>query len=231
MTTEQRVPNVLIVDDRDEQSSLKSYLETSGLTAIVRRPGDVELGELSDASLVLVDYKIDDWPERDALDAIGLKPTDGLALAQVFRRHLQGRAKGSPTAFAIHTGKIEELSRPLPPEYREHALAQINNLEWVFSKNGLNRSLQVVELAHAVVALPEIWPSIDEGDPLEALLDLLGVDAEDVLSVALAEDVRRCLPPVHEISQWSHGLVVLRWMLHRILPYPCYGYPQVGRAA
>lgn len=35
-------------------------------------------------------------------------------------------------------------------------------------------------------------------------------------------DVLDCRPPLNELSERSHGLVLLRWLLHRILPYPCF---------
>src|SRR5262249_1133071 len=42
------------------------------------------------------------------------------------------------------------------------------------------------------------------------------------------QDVEACHPPIHEIVAMhelvgqSHGLAFLRWLLYRILPYPCF---------
>ena len=49
------------------------------------------------------------------------------------------------------------------------------------------------------------------GDPTEP----------DWIAPALTE-VEDCRPPVTELSERNHGLVFLRWLLQRILPYPCF---------
>jgi hypothetical protein len=220
-------PNILIIDDQlEEHSSLKLYLEESGRAEVeVMHPQDVEIDDLLKAHLALVDYHLDEWPQRDEQGAISLKPSDGLALASILRRHLYDRGKISPTAFALYTGKIEKLAAPLPPDYREHALASINNLEWVFQKAqpGVEADVasQLIELAVAVSVLPQSWSSDADGQPMRQLAELLNIDFDKAEDTLLA-DIESCLPPIHELSQWSHGLAVLRWLLHRILPFPCF---------
>lgn len=230
------LPHVLIVDDRDDQTSFKAELETKGLaSATVRHPQECEKDDLVQAQLVLVDYQIDHWQERDSLDALALKPSDGLALAAILRRAAHDSEKASPTAFAIHTGQIEKLAWPLPAEHREHALARINNLEWVFKKAQLgepdNRAMQVGEIASAVLKLPKLWVSSSSVDHLDILAELLDLKTDEKGRDQLLTDVEGCLPPVHELSKWSHGLAVLRWLLHRILPYPCFLWDSFQLAA
>lgn len=221
-------PSILIIDDQTaEHTGIKVYLEQSDhATVKVLSPQDVEVEDLLNAQLVLVDYHLDTWQERDQLDALALKPSDGLALASVLRRHLHDREQASPTAFALYTGKIEKLAHPFPPDYREHALASINNLEWVFQKAKPDTQAmiasQILELADAVLALPESWPSGSEDQPMRQLADLLGIRFDDAENELLLEDIEACLPPIHELSQWSHGLAVVRWLLQRVLPFPCF---------
>jgi len=221
-----RKPVVLIVDDNETQSSLQQHLESSGtVTAKVLHPKDVEFDDLRQSDLVLVDFQLDNWPERDELDQLSLQPSDGLALAAIFRRYAQESEKESPTAIAILTGKIDKLASPLPYENREHALAYLNNLEWVFQKAKPGKdprlAVQVVDLSSAVTRLPPQWTG--EGkQAMSQLAHLLSVDSQDSANERLLEDVDSCAPPIHELSEWSHGLAVLRWMLHRILPFPCF---------
>lgn len=227
MGKSKRTPRILVIDDREEGvGSLKLALERRKRTKVsVLHPQEVELDDLRAADLVLVDYVLDAWPERDDVQCISLQPPDGLALASVFRRRVHVEEDTSPTAFAIHTGQLPRLAAPLPPDHREHVLARMNNLEWVFRKEGDGELLladQVVSLAQAVVTLPKHWPTRDAGARLAQLATLLSVPkAEDVRSRIL-EGIENCMPPIHELSEWSHGLSVLRWMLHRILPYPCF---------
>jgi hypothetical protein len=221
--SKQKVPTILVIDDRDDLKAFKTSLEIRGLAkARIRHPQEVELDDLIRADLVLVDYELTEWPQRDELSALALKPSDGLALIGVLQRHIYEKAGRSPTAFAIYTGKYGNLAAPLPPEYREHILAHINNVEWVFQKGKRDGSDQIAELASAVQALPQLWPT-QEGRQMKCLAMLLSIPfKKDGFQERLLEDVATCLPPIHELSQWSHGHAVLRWLLHRILPYPCF---------
>jgi hypothetical protein len=218
--------SVLMVDDQGEGTALASYLQQSkGLAAKVLHPEEVELDDLVVADLVLVDYQLERWPEREGCP-VARAPRDGLALSTVFRRHVHDRERTSPTAFAILTGKIETLAAPLPPEHREHVLARMSNLEWVFqkAKPGVEFSLgdQVASLADAVQKLPKQWPLSDAKEAMRQLAAILALDPEQSAASQQLEDVSACIPPIHELSQWSHGLAVIRWLLQRILPYPCF---------
>src|SRR5262245_645075 len=126
-------PTVLIVDDEQDVNALAKLLKHSGVSAKVRHPEHVLVEDLDEADLVLVDFELETWPERAGL-AVSRQPRDGLAVAAVLRRQIHDRQKASPTAFALLTGKFEKLASPLPPEHREHILARITNLEWVFQK-------------------------------------------------------------------------------------------------
>lgn len=232
-----QTPTILIIDDYvDEHSSLKLYLEQANKAEVkILHPQDVELDDLLTAQLTLIDYYLDKWPERDGLEAFSCKPADGLALASILRRHIHNREQASPTAFALYTGKIEDVAHPFPPDYRQHVLAGINNLEWVFQKAKSDAKEivadQIVELAVAVSVLPSSWPSGSNQQPMRQLADLLGVQFDEEANELLLEDVASCLPPIHELSQWSHGLAVLRWLLQRILPFPCFLWDTYRMAA
>ena len=220
-------PHILIVDDNvDEHSAIKLLIEERDTGEVkILHPRDVTEDDLKDAHLVLVDYHIDEWIERDDLDEISLQPVDGLALSFLLRRRIHN-TDFPPTAFALYTGKLEKLASPLPPEYREHALASINNLEWVFQKasstSQSRTAEQVIELAHSVLELPREWGIDEENRPMRNLCDLLGINYDNPKDAVLIEEIESCLPPIHELSEWSHGIAVLRWILHKILPFPCF---------
>lgn len=220
------MPKILIIDDGEEQSALVQHIASAGLiSAESLHPNDLALDDLRSSDLVLVDYGLDNWPERDALDQLSLRSPDGLAVAAVIRRQVQGYEKDSPTAIAMLTGQLDRLASPLPAEHREHILAHMNNLEWVFRKAKAEEEseliTQVSELAIAVSRLPPRWGA-EVAEPMNQLAALLNVDSEGLVSEKLLEDVESCNPPIHELSEWSHGLAVLRWFLHKILPYPCF---------
>jgi hypothetical protein len=120
------------------------------------------------------------------------------------------------------TGKLAALASPLPPNNREHALARLNNLEWVFQKSDAKLLPKIISLLDAVTHLPRWDSSPLEEHGIRLLLAFLGITDTDPALSAIREQVREAMPPIHEHSRWSHGLAVLRWLLHRILPYPTF---------
>jgi len=216
----EKKPRILILDDHEDEIVLKRLKRAHGRAKVsVLHPQEVEVEDLLETNLVLVDYQLDNWLERDEASSVALQPHDGLALASVLRRQIHSK-RGTPVAFAIFTGHIQKLAGPLPDEYRQHALARLNNLEWVFRKEKVNVN-QIIDLAAAVMKLPAEWP-IKPGKPIRQLANLLDIQQNHDDADLILQDVEACQPPVHELSEWSHGLVILRWLLHRILPYPCF---------
>lgn len=223
-------PKVLIIDDEPgEQKPLMLELEKY-VDAEIASPEEIELGQLEAADLVLADYKLLNWPERDdapiqdsPLPPIARRPMDGFALIAVLRAHTSDFVR--PKAFAMRTGHPQDVSRPLPPDRREHVVARSYNLEWVFAKagaDGFSSVLQIVSLAHAVNKLPDKWPFESPEETLEIVYDLLSFPKDEAWGPRAWKDVEACHPPIHELSAGTHGLAFLRWILHRILPYPCF---------
>ncbi|WP_165071840.1 hypothetical protein [Paludisphaera rhizosphaerae] len=215
---------VLVVDDRpDEQNGAIRFAE--GVDARVEHPDSVDLEMLEDVDLVLVDYDISDWPGRSKVTEISLQPINGMALAAVLREH--ANRLNRPTGFAIHTGEARMFSLT-PAEPRAHLLARTHNLEWVFIKGNPSAvGPQVASLANAIRSLPESWPYEDRGAieiEVRKLLALPDPESDDTpgwINAAI-RDVAQCRPPVSEVAHRNHGLLFVRWVLHRILPYPCF---------
>lgn len=213
--------------------ALQEYSEAERRDFLIDHPApqvgpseDVEDHSLRDADLVLVDYRLDDWPERENVRSISLKPLNGLALAAVLREQAyRGGGRQSPKAFALRSAHLRELSSPLPSDSREHVLARAHNLEWVFPKTKTSWGVPVFEqirlLSNAVRQLPVDWPQDSAEQTWDTVRALLALPEELWMQRAL-EDVEDCYPPLHKMSDASHGLAFLRWLLHSILPYPCF---------
>jgi hypothetical protein len=225
--------SVLIVDDEpDERFPFAESLRAC-LGVEVAHPGDVTPEQITAADLVLVDYVLDNWPERDQHDlAVALCPLNGVALSGVLRAHAEADRKQPSPAFALLSGHLHDLSPDFPHEHRHHILAQSLNLEWVFPKGNLEQTIpQITALAEAMKILPRAWKHEDHGATLSQLRDLLKLN-EDLPGCQLAlEDVEKSHPPIHELSETSHGLSIVRWLLHRILPYPTFLLDSVYLAA
>ncbi len=217
-------PRVLIIDDRadSERSSLVNWEESVEVTVL--HPQDVALDDLVEADAVLVDYRLDHWSERDSLETLSLKPMDGLALAAVLRAHVE-RATERPIALAIRSAHLNDLSGGFPPEPRVHILSRRHNVEWIFPKTvpaGQDIAVhQVATLASAVRRLPEAWP-VEDPDETRRLVEVFMAIPDEPWAGLAWQDIEACHPPIHELVRGTHGLAFLRWMLHRILPYPCF---------
>lgn len=216
-------PIILHVDDKpNDLAAWKELVEGEGAVSIrLMHPQEITDESLEGVDLVLVDYVLDDWPEREELPGLSLKPANGLALLTILQEYNHELNSERPCAFALYTGEIEKAARGLAPA--EHLVARAHNLEWVFQKkNAKTNPKRVAELAHAVRALPPDWPADDAAEAERALWDWLTLPTEQSWAEHAIRAVRQCFPPAHEFAKHTHGIAVLRWLLHRILPYPCF---------
>ena len=214
-------PSVLFVDDEPDgpPRSMSHELSDRGVSSLVLTPGEVTLDHIDDADLVLVDYQIENWSARDQAPELGLRPPDGLALAAIFRQSIQYRKDARPTGFALMTAQMSLLASPWPRSTnREHLLANMNSLEWVFEKTDELVVEKVVSLAKTIADIPDQWS--DSG--LDSLMALMRVAEDHPQREQILDDVLRCSPPIHDLRHWSHGIALVRWMLQRVLPYPCF---------
>lgn len=231
---ERESPTVVFIDDdQDELAPLaKSVAETGMLGCKVDAPEDVDIDLLRDADLVIVDYNLDKWIKDIDSSNLSLVPPNGTALSAVLREHYRKPelTHYPPTGFALITGDPKGVCST-PGERRPHVVARLSNLEWYFEKhdNHLSNVRRIVSLATAIHKLPKNLATEIVG--LSTLMELLGVGPTDVLAERYSESVSFCRPPIHHLSKESGGLVLLRWLLHRILPHTCFLLNQTELAA
>jgi hypothetical protein len=220
-------PTVLVVDD--DLSTARSLEAELGDRAriILTDPSDVEADDLAVADLILVDYTLDDWADRETFRGLADWPRQGLALAAVLRAHTDALAGDRPVAFALYSGRIASIAGTLPTEVRDHVLARLNNLEWVFEKGSTDLGIRIGDLADAVVRLGAGSASEAPAERLERFLALPDAAWAD----SGRRSVEACHPPLHELSEATHMLALLRWFAHRILPYPCFLWDRAHVAA
>lgn len=226
------LPRILVVDDEEAATFLSGFTRRAESRA--RHPNDLEADDLIWADLVLMDFQIKHWPEREALEQVSLRPPNGLALAAVLRERVDSlNGDGNDyTAFAIHSAHIGEISRRLHTSNRaEHVVARLNNLEWVFDKADATRFERSSELGAAVRRISDSWKEVEDGGVKAALDRLLGLN-EDILWHSRASDeVILCQAPLSVFSAGTNGLLFLRWLLHSILPYPTFLWAEPWVAA
>jgi hypothetical protein len=222
----QQKPFVLHVDDMpDELGSWRSEVAEQGvLELIVRRPSEVTDHELRQANLVLVDFKLTEWPERDNGLPLALRPVNGLALLSVLQEAALEIDPAKSRAFALYTSVLGDVARGLPQQ--PHLVARAHNLEWVFEKNSPRATVEaiarrVAELARAVDALPQKWPSTSEAAE-STIRDWLGISLDATWFDAAWEGVVQCQPPLHSFAEHTLGIGVVRWLLQKVLPYPTF---------
>ena len=226
MAEECNIARVLVVDD--DPDTVRPFFKNlvPRVEADVVHPQEVTSAQVKRCELVLIDYRLEQWPERDKLASPSLQPANGLALAAVLQSHAAELREGSPTAFALYSGHLADIVGPLPLETRRNMVAMTNNLEWVFSKKSDASSVpfeqQVVSLACAVRNLPARWPVDNEDKTRQTVMQLLCFTDEHEWASRGWADMLTCRPPIHALSESSHSLAFLRWLLHRVMPYPCF---------
>ncbi len=214
-------PVILVVDDEADKLQHGLALDLGDeAELIVRHPKDIESQDIEGAHLVLVDYRLDDWAERDGQPA-AFSIRTGLALATVLREVADQVAHGRLTALALHTGHLADASGRIRPPHSCHVVARLNNLEWVFEKSDAARMRGAVQLARAAQRLEGDWPADASASEARAR-ELLNLGDEVGWTERAWDHVRECQPPVHELGGGHHGVLFLRWLLHQILPYPCF---------
>lgn len=230
-------PHVLFVDDSElaDPARLRELFEPAGIASRLRHPESTNRSDLEWADLVVVDYFLSNWSERDECDSVARAPFDGLAVASTMRSALlpvltdrtPGVVPDRTVAFALWSSNLKEASFDLPAVVLPHVFSRENNLEWAFRRSdveGGDGVRQIAVLARAVCELPHSWPTNRSGaeHQLFAMLGIYEVEESTYWMLDAKSDVLGCRPPMHELSARSHGLVLLRWLLHRIFPYPCF---------
>lgn len=214
-------PSILVIDDESSELLFQLGLGLADrVTANVIHPRDIEMSDLESADLVLVDYRLDSWPERDE-QPVSLSPATGSALSVMLREQVDRTREGRLTAFALHTGRLQEIQGRFSSATAQHVLARLNNFEWVFPKNERGRYKQMVLLAVAMRELPSKWPEDTDGSA-SMVRQLLAMDENDETFERCWRDVRECRAPVHELTAGGHGILFIRWLLHQVMPYPSF---------
>ena len=218
---------ILVVDD--EAAAIANRIQAMppmirvGIT--VCSPEEMTARDLDDADLVLVDYKLDHWLENLATGVLARTVPNGIALTALLQQQMVEH--GRPRAFALHSQHLFDLTAPFPPEQRVHLLARTYNVEWAFVKNSIGEtSSETLERAHiladAVAVLPDNWPREDPDRARDIAKRLLAVPLTEPWGQQTWEEVEMAYPPLDELTLRIHGILFVRWLLTRVLYYPCF---------
>lgn len=231
-------PLILAIDDQpDETLAAFNMARLEDVQVEVVHPQDLTRPMLDAADLVLVDYQIDDWDERND-QPLAMSPPNGLALAVLLREYADSgarRTRGNSdaprhSAFALHSGHLAAILGRLREQPKPHLIAKLNNLEWAFSKDDPDRFRGMLRLTKAVRKMPDAWPSA-RASVESALQEMLGLDSTDVSFERCWQDVLASRAPVDELTRDGHSTVPLRWLLHQVLPYPTFLWSECWVAA
>lgn len=212
--------SVLIVDDHPGEADLLRSALSELADVTLKHPSQVDLDDATAADLILVDYTLEDWPSRDHAGEITQQPANGLAVISILESH----TSEGPTGYALYSANLGRLSRRLASPHLEHAIARLHNIEWAFTKSTdqIFLSRQIVSLATALKSARDLLLSDDAQESRTGAQQLLGLDLTAPWHREAWGDVERCFPPLYELSEASHGRAFVRWLAHRVLPYPTF---------
>jgi hypothetical protein len=174
---------------------------------------------------VLVDLNLSKWEENAQCKYLSRTVPNGIALAAILQQHAVECEH--PTAFALHSAHLVDLTKPFPPLERVHLIARTYNVEWAFLKSTPDKSPaelfpKIRILADAVAVLPDKWPENDTEKAREIARKLLAVPDNERWSDQAWEDAEAAQPPLDELTLRIHGILFLRWILTRVIYYPCF---------
>ena len=217
-------PTILLIDDELAEAEAQRDLLRGPFDILTRLPEDVTDDDLASASVVLVDLKLDHWTAHAGLP-VSLKPDDGIALTAVLRSHLSAEGRStSPKVFALNSGQLDELSPDMPSGARRPAIARTYNLEWAFKKTETGPIMvrQLSSLANAVESLIKLSSTGTSALSESQIRRLLAVPMRASWQTRASEDIFASRPPLTADPIASAGVSFLRWLLHEVLPYPCF---------
>jgi CheY-like chemotaxis protein len=217
----------LLVDDQanedapahDTSSSLARVLRNEGHEAVAVSPPEVNTAHLEDRDLILVDFRITECWEPEAAPLVQ-QPRDGLAVVGVLRSWLEEKP---PVGLALYSAKLSELAQGMTLARAEHVAARLHGLEWAFSKSrkeglpAIERS--VIALGEGVREVRAMSTSTKHWEQ-HFLEEVLKLPADAPWSQAAARQLEVAQLPRDELIEASGGLVALRWLAHRVIPYP-----------
>jgi hypothetical protein len=218
--------SILVIDDRPAQLQDRIKLLPNQLRhgVVVCDPEGVTSSMLDEAKLVLVDYKFDNWVGIANERVLSRRIPNGLALTAILQQHAMQCPR--PTAFAIYSEYLGELTAPFKPGPRVHLLVHTCNLEWAFVTSSQGAPTKTFEDAHiianAVGRLPKVWPQKNPEKARQIARKLLSIPAELDWTEQAWQDAEMARPPLDEMTLRIHGLLFLRRLLTRVLYYPCF---------
>ena len=224
--TETGLPRILLIDDRNEYLGTVANALRDSVEIITRAPGDVWYDTLSGLDVILIDWLLEDWPARRGVSPT-MYPADGVAVAavlqSVFRHQGQLGGQSNQPLIVLWTGELTALREGLPEGSPAHIVARRHAVDWVFSKDEIiddagATTNRLLSLAAARAALRAV-----AGPPKEIAQQLLNLASVPKSSRQRAlDDVEAAFPPSEQQFESTSGLGFLKWLLHRILPYPCF---------
>jgi hypothetical protein len=214
---------ILFIDDETGRLGGVRDLLAPDAVAIIRDPLDVDADDLLDIDLVSVDENLGhDWLGATSEGGRFSNPAsitnrDGLAVAAALRSQSRLGAAQSRFAVTLHTAEIEKLSDGLPSSNRQALTAAQHDLEWVFEFNNDDFAPRLLAIARAARSLIGHIEGI-QGDFGAAWLRLPDQEWSDLA----VEQITDCRPPANDLARNTDGRSYLRWLAHRVLPYPTF---------
>lgn len=220
-------PRVLLIDDEASDD-----LVPRDCKALLLRPQDDGFAqsfasELPRADIALLDQEL-------AFNAeLSLKAFDGTGLIG----HIRSWARKSNTIvppLVVYTSHDEAFAEELPsvgPPVpiggtfvgKEALLAPALDVEWLISKEAEQALSQISSIAKASLSLASC--AKNDKASFDEIVQFIALPVDQSWSVLARQNLARSRPPVGEpaLSEryGTRGTApVLRWLLHRVLPYP-----------
>lgn len=217
-------PKALFIDDNPEDllNALRPAWPDKLEDLEVLDPSEVVPSHFENVDACFVDFDLSEWhsrldEEEGTSSCIATRPKDGHALIAVLRSYID--KNHTATAFCMLTNRLGKVADGIPNQRTPYTASRAHGYDWVLDKD----EKRVLERIESVTDASNSLKYISK-DNIRSVFDWLEPSrtesGQHFESTELA--IERCRPPVHDFLEPAHSLVVLRWLLHRVLPYPSF---------
>jgi hypothetical protein len=220
-------PHVLLIDDKPEATNLSNDIHVIPLNPLDHGFEKNLVENLAGADLVLLDQNL----ELD--QKLTLAVRDGASFVGTLRSWARSADHPLPP-LVIYTNQDEAFADEVPAVGaavplngsfvgREARIAPALDVEWLINKDDDHAAAHVSSLAQAAQKLREVAGS-DARISFNEAVAFLGLPTDVAWRNNALENIIKWTPPISEIGAVASNArgttPVLKWLLHKVLPYP-----------
>jgi hypothetical protein len=222
---------ILVYDDKPD--GIVKKLKEHWPKVHSANPKELDESVVRSADLFVMDYHLG-GSHGDKAEFLK-KHMTGMSAVEAIKSFLKSSSSRKRRIFLLYSGKLDDLAEPLPAHGREHIIARNSDFHWALEKGYRgNVDLPAFELVSCVRALLDALDRLPSSSSkrtsavlFRSLLNIPKLSWGDRAWTMVEEHQ----PPLSDIMATKDWTLVIKWLLHAILPFPAFLIDSVSLAA